>query len=200
AASGQPEDQPSPAPPDASQDPDNHIAPDTTVKLNSPHKVLKTTTTPVTAGSPGDLSFTSQPDGAKVLIDGASDPAWVTPFKAAHIPAGTHDLVFSKDGYVQQSRTVESKAGRVTPVSVQLTPVSRLAVTSNPMGASVWLDGKDTGLVTPTQLTIDQAPHHITVRKTGYKEVSTDTSLAVGQTLSFSPILLSLDQHTEDGP
>jgi serine/threonine-protein kinase len=193
-------DQPSPAPsPEVTPGTEDQIAPDTTVKLNSLHKGLKTGT-PTLATLQGELIFSSRPDGAKVLIDGAGDPAWVTPFKASHIAAGTHDVVFSKDGYVQQSRTVELKPGRVTPVSVLLTQVSRLAVSSNPLGASVWLDGKDTGLVTPTQLTLDQAPHRVTVRKTGYKEVSTDTSLVVGQTLSFSPILLSLDQHTEDGP
>src|SRR5262249_49332596 len=138
AASVQPAEQPSPSPSsEVRQDADNQIAPDTTIKLNGPHKGVKTTTPTLTAALPGELSLTSQPGGAKGLLDGAGDPAWITPFKAGHISAGTHDLVFSKDGYVQQSRTVESKAGRVTPVSVQLTPVSRLAVSSKPIGASV---------------------------------------------------------------
>src|SRR5262249_45168383 len=129
-----------------------------------------------------------------------SDPGWITPFKATHVEAGSHDIVFSKDGYLPQSRTVESRGGRVVSVAAELTPVSRLAVSSNPLGASVWVDGKDSGLVTPTQLPLDQSPHRITLRKTGYREASTEANLAVGQTLSFSPILLSLNQHTEAGP
>src|SRR5262249_24538720 len=87
-------DQASPAPsPEVKLDTENQIAPDTTVKLNSLHKGLKTGT-PALVALQGELTFSSQPDGAKVLIDGAGDPAWITPFKASHIAAGTHDVVF----------------------------------------------------------------------------------------------------------
>ncbi|HET9282249.1 MAG TPA: PEGA domain-containing protein, partial [Candidatus Angelobacter sp.] len=77
--------------------------------------------------------------------------------------------------------------------------VSTLVVTSNPQGANVWIDGKDSGSVTPAQLTVDKGPHRITVKKAGFKDASTDQTFSEGQTQSFSPVLLSANQPSEDG-
>ena len=101
--------------------------------------------------------FTSKPDGAKIEIDGWSEPNWVTPFTASNLAAGYHLVAFTKSGYLTQTRSVESLAGKSIQLSAELAPaVSTIVVSSNPQGASVWLDGKDTRLVTPTQLTAEK--------------------------------------------
>jgi hypothetical protein len=147
-----------------------------------------------------ELKLLSQPDGAKVEIDGWSEPNWVTPFTASHLAAGNHMIVFTKPGYLPQSRLVESVTGKSVDVNAELTPaVSTLVVTSNPQGANVWIDGKDSGQVTPTQLTVEKGPHRVTVKKAGFKDVSADETLAEGQTVSFSPVLLSVGPQSEDG-
>ena len=146
-----------------------------------------------------ELKLTSQPDGAKVEIDGWSEPNWVTPFTASHLAAGNHSIVFTKAGYLPQTRMVESITGKSVDVPAELTPaVSTLVVTSNPQGANVWIDGKDSGMTTPAQLTLEKGPHHVTVKKAGFKDVATDETLSEGQTVSFSPILLSVNPQTED--
>jgi hypothetical protein len=146
-----------------------------------------------------ELKFTSQPAGAKVEIDGWSEPTWVTPFTASHLAAGEHTVVFSKAGYLQQTRAVQSVAGSSVGVSAELAATAAtLVVTSNPQGADIWVDGKDTGLNTPSQLTVDKGQHRITVRKTGFKDGSTEEYLSEGETFSFSPVLLSLDTPTDD--
>jgi len=110
-------------------------------------------------------------------------------------------VVFTKTGYVSQTRTVESNAGKNLDVVADLVPaVSTIVVNSNPQNASIWLDGRDSGMVTPAQLTVDKGIHRISVRKSGYKDAATETTLAEGQTASFSPVLLSVAQHTDDGP
>jgi predicted Ser/Thr protein kinase len=147
-----------------------------------------------------ELKLLSRPESAKVEIDGWSEPNWVTPFTASHLAAGMHTVVFSKPGYLQQTKSVESVAGKSIDVSADLAPsVSTIVVTSNPQGASIWVDGKDSGLTTPTQLTVEKGFHKVTVRKTGFKEMSTEETVAEGQTLSFSPVLLSVNVQPEDG-
>jgi len=193
--------------------PKEEIAPDTTVKF---FPTKKSAAAPKSAPAPApfkatsspnkvfvaqsELKLLSQPDSAKVEIDGWSEPNWVTPFTASHLAAGTHTIVFSKSGYLQQTKSVESVAGKSIDVSAQLVPaVSTIVVTSNPQGANVWVDGKDSGLTTPTQLTVEKGFHKVTVRKAGFKEMSMEDTVAEGQTMSFSPVLLSTNVQPEDG-
>jgi predicted Ser/Thr protein kinase len=186
------------------------IAPDTTVKFFPAKKSapaqkaptpLKATSSPNKVFvAQSELKLLSQPDNAKVEIDGWSEPNWVTPFTASHLAAGTHTIVFSKSGYLQQTKAVESVAGKSVDVSADLAPaVSTIVVTSNPQGANVWVDGKDSGLTTPTQLTVEKGFHKITVRKAGFKEMSMEDTVSEGQTMSFSPVLLSTNVQPEDG-
>jgi predicted Ser/Thr protein kinase len=151
------------------------------------------------AGPRIELAFASQPDGAKVEIDGASDPAWITPFNTTHLLPGTHIVVYSKEGYVRQERTVEAVAGRSVVDTATLVAVSKIAVSSNPAGASIWLDGQDSGLTTPAQIEVEKGAHRITVRKQGYRDASNDASVKEGQTVSFAPVLLSQGLHAEGG-
>ncbi|MCU1220951.1 MAG: serine/threonine protein kinase [Candidatus Angelobacter sp.] len=187
------------------------IAPDTTVKFFPTKKsanAQKLPTPPVKATSSpnkvfiaqSELKLLSQPDSAKVEIDGWSEPNWVTPFTASHLAAGMHTIVFSKSGYLQQTKSVESVAGKSIDTSAELVPaVSTIVVTSNPQGANVWVDGKDSGMTTPAQLTVEKGFHKVSVRKTGFREMSTEETVAEGQTLSFSPVLLSVTGPPEDG-
>jgi len=145
-----------------------------------------------------ELKFATQPAGAKVEIDGWSEPTWVTPFTASHLAAGTHTVVFSKPGYLPQTRSVQSVAGKSVDISAALnTAAATVVVTSNPQGANIWVDGKDTGMTTPSQLTTEKGQHRISVRKPGFRDVSTEETLAEGQTFSFSPVLLSQDTPSD---
>jgi predicted Ser/Thr protein kinase len=186
------------------------IAPDTTVKFFPAKKQPNTQKQPApqkATSSPNqvfvqqsELKLISQPDGAKVEIDGWSEPNWITPFTASHLAAGRHSIVFTKAGYLQQTRSVESVAAKSIDVSAELAPaVSTIVVTSNPQGADVWVDGKDSGMNTPAQLTVEKGFHKVTVRKAGFKDASIEDNLSEGQTLSFSPVLLSVNPQSEDG-
>lgn len=143
-----------------------------------------------------ELTIASQPAGASVSIDGRSQAGWITPFRATGLKPGNHQLVFSKDGYAQETRTIESLAAKAVSFSVDLTAVFKATISSNPSGATILIDGDDSGMVTPAQLTLEKRQHHITVHKPGYRDASIETSQAV----SFSPILLSSNQNSEPGP
>jgi serine/threonine-protein kinase len=190
---------------------DTAIAPDTTVKVATADKPAEERSPfkPKTPANlvvspppipPSELNFTSQPNGVRVSIDGRSDPGWITPFKAQRVATGTHDVVFSKDGYIGQTRTVAVAAGKSAAVSAQLMQAAKLAVGSNPAGGSIWLDGKDSGLVTPSQLPVERGQHQVVVKVHGYRDSFWEGTLAPGQTVNVSPVLLSVNQQTEKGP
>ena len=163
----------------------------------SPFNVKKL---PHPAALPAELNFYSRPDGARVEIDGAGDPTWITPFKYLRLAPGTHTVVFSKDGYIPATRNVEVTPGKSMPVTVELAPATKLVVNSNPLGANIWVDGEDSGMVTPSQLTLPKGTHQITVKKAGYRDGFWEGNLAAGQTATYSPVLLSLNQGAEKGP
>ncbi len=207
ASAGAGQTSPQTSVPTAGKSGNSVIARDTTVKY-----VSQTSAMPASRGkaaaSPNqvftqqsELKFATKPDGAKVEVDGWSEPSWVTPFTASHLAAGLHTVVFTKPGFIPQTLTVETSTGKSQDVNADLTPaVSTIVVNSNPQGANIWLDGRDTGQTTPSQLTVDKGIHRVSVRKAGYKDAATETTLAEGQTTSFSPVMLSANQRTEDGP
>lgn len=150
-----------------------------------------------------ELKFDSQPRGAKVVVDGWTEPTWVTPFPASNLSAGKHKVVFSKEGYLPETRTVNVTIGKSVPVSVQLSPaVSKLVVTSTPQGASIEIDGKATGQITPAEITVEKGDHTIVVRKQGYSDESVTQTVAEGQTFTYSPVLLqpSTDMSQSNRP
>lgn len=67
----------------------------------------------------GRLEITSDPPGARVIVDGTS--RGVTPLVLPAIPAGQHRVVVT-DGSSTVNRTVNVEAGRVVTVSAAMTP------------------------------------------------------------------------------
>jgi hypothetical protein len=70
--------------------------------------------------------------------------------------------------------------------------MATLAVTSTPAGANVYIDGKDTGKLTPAQVSVDKGQHLVLVRKGGYIDETTSAQFVLAQTVTFAPTLRSL--------
>jgi eukaryotic-like serine/threonine-protein kinase len=150
--------------------------------------------TPVQIASvPGQLSIDSTPQGAQVQIDGHTDAAWVTPFAVAGVAPGRHIVSIAKNGYTAESKTVEVASGSKSFVVLHLAQASgTLVVHSDPPGAAVFVDGKDTGHVTPMQVSVERGSHILLVRKQGYLDETTSASPQPGQSFRFSPTLKPL--------
>src|SRR5947199_778983 len=140
-----------------------------------------------------ELKISSTPDGAKVELDGWSEPKWVTPFTASNVAAGKHNVVVTRPGYMQEERDVEVAAGKTLAVDIALNPVPpKVVVSSTPQGANIVIDGKDIGKTTPSEITsLQKGPHTVLLRKQGFKDVSTSETLADGQIFTYSPVLLA---------
>ena len=148
---------------------------------------------------PGQLSVSSTPAGAQIQIDGQNDSTWVTPFNLAGLNPGQHTLTISKPGYASETRSIEVGSGSKSFISVQLSQLTAtVSVTSEPAGVAIWMDGKDTGRVTPAQIPVDKPGNHSFVfKKQGYLEETTTANLQVGQTFRLSPSLKALG-NTDD--
>ena len=67
------------------------------------------------------------------------------------------------------------------------------SVSSDPGGAAVFLDGKNTSRVTPVQVSVEKpGMHTFVLKKQGYLDESTTTNLQAGQTFRFAPELRPL--------
>jgi len=148
---------------------------------------------PAPAAIPGQMAIDSTPQGAQVQVDGRTDPSWVTPFALTGLGAGAHTVTVSKAGYSTDTRTVNVASGSKAFVTSHLSLLmATLAVSSSPAGANVYIDGKDTGKLTPAQVPVDKGQHVILVRKSGYIDQTTSAQFALGQTTNFSPTLQTL--------
>jgi uncharacterized cupredoxin-like copper-binding protein len=142
---------------------------------------------------PGQMAIDSAPQGAQVQIDGTSDPSWITPFTLSGLSAGQHSVTVSKSGYSSDTRTVDVVSGSKSFVVTHLAALmATLAVSSSPAGANVYIDGRDTGKLTPAQVPVDKGQHVVLVRKSGFLDETSNSQFTLGQTVSFSPVLRSL--------
>ena len=142
---------------------------------------------------PGQVAIDSTPQGAQVQLDGKTDPSWVTPFTLSGLNAGQHTVTVTKAGYSSDTRTVAVASGSKSFVVTHLAQLmATLSVTSTPPGANIYIDGRDTGKITPAQVSVDKGQHVVLVRKAGFIDETTSAQFVVAQTISFSPTLRSL--------
>jgi len=142
---------------------------------------------------PGQMAIDSVPQGAQVQVDGKTDPSWVTPFTLPGLDPGQHSVTISKPGYASDTRTVEVTSGSKSFVITHMVQLmATLAVSSTPAGANVYVDGRDTGKLTPAQVSVDRGQHVILVRKSGFLDETTNAQFTLGQTVNFSATLRGL--------
>ena len=128
-------------------------------------------TLPPAASPAAQISFTSTPSGARVLVDGTlvgntAQPLWTD------VTAGVaHRLQFVLDGYETVDDYVTLTEGAHVARHEDMVPVKGLLlVTTEPAGAEISLDGYSLG-ETPRLVTSLNAKdvHSLMLRKTGYQ-------------------------------
>jgi predicted Ser/Thr protein kinase len=138
----------------------------------------------------GELQISSTPFGASVTIDNKTNPDWVTPFAARRLKPGRHTVVFTFHDYQPETRQIEVVAGTKLPLYVQLQVAQGfLALNSDPAGAEIYIDGRDSGQVTPSRITVNAGQHRIALRKEGFKPRITYADVSGGDSFNFAPAL-----------
>ena len=135
------------------------------------------------------IKFRSNPEGAFVQFDGKSSEAWLTPFSMADIAPGKHELVFSKVGYTSETHAVVF-GRKSSSYAVKLAPITTaVALTTDPPGADIEIDGKDTTRTTPAEIPVAQGEHRIVLRLDGYREQQVTAYVKKGEVFQFHPVL-----------
>ena len=163
------------------------------VKPRYAPKKVKAAPAPKAVIVPGELMVSSNPEGAQVQIDGQSNAAWVTPYTIPGLAPGQHTVTVAKQGYVSDTRSLQVGSGSKSSLSFNLQALGAfVSISSEPGGASIFIDGKSTGHVTPAQITGEKGSHTILVRKEGYLDETVTADFVAGQTFKFAPVLKAL--------
>ena len=133
------------------------------------------------------VAFTSSPEGADILIDnGAQDRCPKTPC-TLELPAGAHQVAGRLAGFPDISRTL--KVPEQLRMHLEFESAGgTLSIISNPGGATIRIDGKDTGQKTPAMLKLAPGKYTLEVVKDGLPAQSQEVSVRNGvvQTLTVN--------------
>ncbi|WOX55518.1 DUF3344 domain-containing protein [Methanoculleus palmolei] len=138
----------------------------------------------------GCLEVTSTPDGAEIFIDG-EDMGEVTNATIDGVGVGNHNVTLRKGGYVDAVAGVTITENETATLHLTLIEATgSIAVTSTPTGATIWIDGIETGRTTDATLTdIPAGEHTVTVKIAGYADAATNVTVEHGETV---PVHLGL--------
>jgi predicted Ser/Thr protein kinase len=112
----------------------------------------------------GRLVVTANVEGAKIKVDGRSEPGWVVPYTIPELSSGPHNVVVSKDGYSDVQRSITVEGGRTATLSASLSVSSgELNIVTKPPGLEVLIDGQSVGR-SPVRQTLTVGQHTYTIR------------------------------------
>ena len=140
----------------------------------------------------GLMSVTSNPEGAALYLDD-HDLKLQTPASIDSIPAGEHTLEVRKESYKPYTRNFQMDPGDSIRIEASLIRVTStmntgsIAINSKPGGAQVFIDGANTGYVTPCTIdALSTGRHNIKISKRGYQTARLARTVQSGQTTSIS--------------
>ena len=146
---------------------------------------------------PAQLTVNSIPEGAEVSFDGSA--LCQTPCTLTGIAPGQHSVSATKSGFSAANRTLSLASGANSTVSLEMSQITAMvSVSSNPSGAAIVLDGKDTGKLTPSRLLLEKpGKHSITIRRYGYLDSTNNVNIELGQTATLNQDLTKLGSTDE---
>ena len=164
AAEAAPVEQPKPTPLPAEQvqAPATETVPDAEpafANAKQPERVVR-----VSAQS---IWVTTNPPGAKAVLDGNLEQACQTPCML-HGTMGVHHLAVSQAGYLNEYRDVRVGDEAVDVPQIALRqPMGTLMLSSDPAGASILVNGQLVTQVTPAVLSLKPGSYSVSVEKNG---------------------------------
>jgi hypothetical protein len=146
----------------------------------------------------GTISVNSNPAGASAVLDTGYDQR-TTPGTFTAVSTGWHNVQVSKSGYQPYSTSIEVKPGGTSTVYAALVPnqqIGSLSVSSNPVGASLYVDTIYEGLTNQIVGNLAAGPHAMTLKKSGYKDYSQTATVNNVQTTYLTITLVPLSSPT----
>lgn len=148
----------------------------------------------------GSSSISSVPSGAKIILDGI-DTGLVTPAEIVDLKLNTRHIIrLEKKDYEPKEETFLTTSAKPQRLNITLEEITRgiINVISDPTGASIILDGKTTGQVTPA--TIEKIElnleHKITLSKPAYEDFEETFNLQSAKPQKISATLKPVQIET----
>ncbi len=180
---------------------------------SSPVEPLPTPVEPAPVEPPppstGSLRVATQPEGARVLVDG--DSRGSSPLVLEALPLGTYRVRIERSGFepeeLEAAITVEAP---LASLDVALRPQIAAApsaprpalfrVRSEPSGARVAIDGKDVGVTPIERLQVDAGARVVRVLQDGYLPWEDTFRARAGRTETIDAILTARASEPEPTP
>jgi serine/threonine protein kinase len=125
---------------------------------------------PRTAKGPQDVFVISDPPGATAVLDNNPAVSCKTPCNLSVLP-GLHAVSVNQSGYQQESREIRIID---SPIEVPLITLrahgGTLMVTSDPVGATIFLNDKPAQKTTPAQINLVPGTYSVRVEKGGLRK------------------------------
>ena len=119
------------------------------------------------------VQIMTDPAGATAMLDSNRDLTCKTPCSLT-ARSGVHNVTLQLDGYQTESREVHVANGDVELPLVSLRSANGvLYLTSDPNGAEVFVDGRDTGYTTPAHISLPAGHHLVAIQKKGLRASDT---------------------------
>ncbi len=135
----------------------------------------------------GRVQIETQPDDATISINDTL--VRKTPCTIEGLPVGTHQLVIKKVGYFLKREQIEVKADTLLQYSFVLQKPVRLAISTEPSGATVAVNGKQIGTSPLSNDKLRPTQHTILITKVGYQSIETQVTLAPDKSDSLHFVL-----------
>jgi hypothetical protein len=124
------------------------------------------------SSKPGGLFVITEPDGAKILVDG-KEHTGLTPNLIYPLTEGLHQVSLVKEGYSLFSTSRLVSVGKVDTINAPLMSLAgKMKIKTDPAGAKLYLNKKYQGIVTEQGITIEDLTdslYQIKATKWGYR-------------------------------
>jgi hypothetical protein len=132
-----------------------------------PAEPVRHVAAPPSAPAVHAVTVITSPAGAKAILDGRADAVCTTPCTLDAV-MGRHTIALRLAGYQPEQREFNvGSAEMELPIVVMRAPSGMLMLSSNPSGAAVSVNGRQTGKTTPVQLALAPGSYKITVERDG---------------------------------
>jgi len=138
----------------------------------------------------GSISIISGPPGANITVDNVQT-GQITPYSFSNLSIGSHSIKLELSGYKTYNTTVTVIESNTIEINVVLIPSGSITFSSYPVGARIYLDGIDTGLVTPVNLTeVEIGEHTYRISLPNFNDITGNVTIFQNQTTEVDLTLI----------
>ncbi len=170
---------------------------DTTINITiQENKTITNTVILTPKVTKGNIYIASNPAGAQIFLD-SINTSRVTPDTIKNIAAGEHKITLKINNYIDTTVIINVLQNQTVAKSVTLSLLiirGNIFVDSEPIGAQIFIEGKNTNKVTPdTLLNYPVGSHSITLKRKDYRDTTFQVNVIGYLTISKKVTLSSIN-------